>query len=735
MPYSDYVMHFDDENRSTFHRTAMGAPVRKRLVIAVMSSMVLFITILVFALCYAHTRNNRDGKDVKVSVLSYVPIERSVNLSVDPCENFYEFACGLFPEDELVEQQHEYNVSPFTILQNVVDERKKTIFLDAQVSRDLPRTVNDAIKLYKTCVSLSSSDVIEIDYLLKYFARAFGGWPILNPEKWDESGFDWVKVSAYLMQTAYIDTIVSVQTVDDELNSTRKLLYLSSPVFDIVKLTDFSADHVLHTSLNCLNHTDVQITNVTKSIEAIQETEEKWMKIFEIKTGRHQNRTRMTIKDLKIKMPHFDWLHYIQLIFNDTLNEIGGDFSEQDEIFVDNIEFLDTAITTFKNGNFTKFELANLFGWFIVQKIWYFIPGVVRKYSEIFYDENEGEREENAKMQCFSAVEKLHSWDLDYLYVQNMSHPRVLQDGNILLNSIKKSLNELIDKSGWLDETTENSAIKKLNSTKATLGFSNFLKSKSKFEEFNKDFPSFSSCLMQAYFEIKTHMMFLGIYELTFNNLTNVASPRGITDVSAYYLPQFNSLTIPISLFNPPYYIYKGPWYLNFGAIGSILGHEMMHGFDNKGKQFDEIGNLKNWWSNHTMERYKKHSDCFKDQYAALKGKNRTEIEYQTLNEDIADSEGLHLAYLAYKEWTKVNGADRTYTLKKKNYSPEQMFFISFGSVWCSKIPSPQYKSPRDHSNNFIRTIGAVSNSVDFSEVFSCPKGSPMNPDKKCSIW
>lgn len=732
MPFPDYVPQFDDESQPTHYRNVLGVPIRKRVVIGLMTVLVLFL-IIVGALCYATIKTGDDRKDDhEVTVLSYIPIERSVNLSVDPCENFYEFSCGLWSENELVEEQQEYNVSPFSILQNAVDERKKSIFVDAQVSRDLPRTVNDAIKFYKTCVSLSSKDVIEIDYLLEYFAHAFGGWPILNPPKWDESKFDWVKVSAYLLETADIETIVKIQTIDDELDSSRKMLYLSPPYFEEVRLTSFSADLVLHTSLDCLNHSDVQISDVTESIQGIQDTEEKWMNYFEKKLVRYQNRTRMTIKELKNKTPHFDWLHYIHLVFNNTWNKIGGGLSEEDEIYVGNFEFLDTAMMKFEKEQFSKFELANLFGWFVVKKIWYIIPGAIRKTSD-FYDESEKEREDTAKLQCFGAIEDLYSKELDYLYIQNMSYPGVAEDGNILFNSIRSSLFELIDRSDWLDGKTEHSAIKKLTAMKSTLGYQNFLKSKSEFEEFNEDFPSFSSCVMQTYFEIKTHSMFSGIYQLTYNNVTNAVSPRPFTHVGAYYLPQFNRLTLPLSIFNPPFYQHKGPWYLNFGAIGSILGHEMMHGFDNLGKGFDEIGNLKNWWSNNTMKRYKKHSDCFNDQYAAFKGKNGSESENKTLNEDIADSEGLHVAYLAYKKWIKDNGVDQPYMLKEKEYSPEQMFFIAFGSLWCSKIDSAS--SILSHSNNIIRTIGAVSNSVEFSQVFNCPIGSPMNPETKCNIW
>ncbi|KAG8185846.1 hypothetical protein JTE90_004388 [Oedothorax gibbosus] len=733
MPFADYVPQFNEGNFSTYYRRVLGVPLKKRHVCAI-GLVFLFFVLLIVVLCYAGSSATPVTDNQHVTVLPFVSIDKSVKTSADPCENFYEFACGLWSEDDLVKETAAFQSSEntFSILQNAVTEREKQVFLDAKVNDDLPRTVNDAIKVFQACVALSSRDVIEVDYILKYFNQALGGWPMLNPKKFNEADFDWVKASAYLLRTADIDTIVKIQNIPDEFNSSRKLVYLSPPAFEDLPLHDYTADFMLQVSLSCLNHSDVQLEDVPGTITEISETELKWHDIFDKTDNVGKNRTRMTIKDLKLKLPHFDWLFYMQLVFNDTWNKIGGVFSEDDEIIVDNFEFLDKASEKFQKENFKKTEVANLFGWFVIQKIWKIIPGVVRKYSEVF-DETEEEIESSAQYQCLSVVKKLYYDDLEYLYVQNMSHIGISRDGKILVNSIKNSLRSVLDGSDWLDESTKDSAIQKLNSMKATIGFPNFLTNKYEYEKFKSDFPSFSSCIMQTYFEVKSYLKFKGICQIKFDNFTSEL-PRPVTDASAYYQPLLNSLTLPISMFNAPFYYHKGPWYLNFGALGIIIGHEIMHGFDDVGRQFDDKGNLNDWWSNETLGRYQEHTECFRNQYNDLK---RTNISNLTLNEDIADSEGLNLAYLAYKDFIKLNGANRPkpYMINKKRYTPEQMFFIAFGSVWCSDIKSLSEYVPSDHSNRPIRVVGAVSNSEAFSQAFNCPKGSLMNPEVKCHIW
>ncbi|KFM60473.1 Endothelin-converting enzyme-like 1, partial [Stegodyphus mimosarum] len=163
-----------------------------------------------------------------------------------------------------------------------------------------------------------------------------------------------------------------------------------------------------------------------------------------------------------------------------------------------------------------------------------------------------------------------------------------------------------------------------------------------------------------------------------------------------------------------------------------------MHGFDYNGCQRDKDGSINNWWTNASTNSFQKHLKCFKDQfkvYQNVSGHLKYD-EMLTLNENIADSEGLRIAYHAFRKWTKDHGPEEEYPNLSK-YTPEQMFFIAFGSMWCSKINTDMHValSKDSHSLPEFRVLGSVSNSKDFAEAFHCAKGSPMNPATKCSLF
>lgn len=178
---------------------------------------------------------------------------------------------------------------------------------------------------------------------------------------------------------------------------------------------------------------------------------------------------------------------------------------------------------------------------------------------------------------------------------------------------------------------------------------------------------------------------------------------------------------------------------MNFGAIGSIIGHEITHGFDDQGKQFDENGNLFDWWDAKTTEAYLEKARCVIDQYG-----NYTEPStglslngINTQGENIADNGGIKEAYYAYQKHVKMNGAEKKLP-GLLNYSTNQLFWISSAQTWCASF-RPEAMKKRIltgiHSPNQFRVLGSFSNMKEFSEDFKCPANTKMNSDRKCKVW
>jgi len=217
--------------------------------------------------------------------------------------------------------------------------------------------------------------------------------------------------------------------------------------------------------------------------------------------------------------------------------------------------------------------------------------------------------------------------------------------------------------------------------------------------------------------------------------------------VNAYYYPMDNSINFPAAIFQLPFFSANQPDYLNYGAIGSIAGHELTHAFDSSGSLFDANGVLNNWWTNSTYYEFDNLSKCFIDQYNQYKliGSEGKEFNLNgklTLNENLADNGGLSRSFEAWK-LSSIKDPKKFSERNKalpglSDFTPEQLFYIAFGQSFCEKNTPELLEMLNEtdpHSPGQYRIIGSVSNNEHFAKTFNCPKNSPMNPEKKCLIW
>eukprot|EP00058_Branchiostoma_floridae_P004955 XP_002590443.1 hypothetical protein BRAFLDRAFT_62750 [Branchiostoma floridae] len=206
--------------------------------------------------------------------------------------------------------------------------------------------------------------------------------------------------------------------------------------------------------------------------------------------------------------------------------------------------------------------------------------------------------------------------------------------------------------------------------------------------------------------------------------------------VNAYYSPNKNEIVFPAGILQPPFYDPNSPKSLNFGGIGVVMGHELTHGFDDSGREFDKFGNLKPWWNNVSVAKFKQQAQCMVDQYSGYTINGEHVDGKQTLGENIADNGGLKSAFHAYEDWKRRNGDE--VPLPAVGLSHNQLFFVSFAQVWCDRRTEQMAHEALltdTHSPAKWRVIGTLSNSKDFARAFNCPVGSTMNPKDKCEVW
>lgn len=202
-----------------------------------------------------------------------------------------------------------------------------------------------------------------------------------------------------------------------------------------------------------------------------------------------------------------------------------------------------------------------------------------------------------------------------------------------------------------------------------------------------------------------------------------------------------NEIVIPAGILQSPFfYSAKIPRSLSYGALGSIIGHELTHGFDNTGRKFDKNGDIvKEWWSKQSLIEFNRRSLCIEKQYSKFKVQGKYPISGKvTLGENIADNGGTKLSYFAYHDWLTKHGDEEEYALPSLHYTNDQLFFIGYAQEYCSHArPKTEYISTLSeiHAPPKFRVIGTLSNFREFSEAFNCPTNSTMNPVRKCEVW
>jgi putative endopeptidase len=208
--------------------------------------------------------------------------------------------------------------------------------------------------------------------------------------------------------------------------------------------------------------------------------------------------------------------------------------------------------------------------------------------------------------------------------------------------------------------------------------------------------------------------------------------------VNAYYEPTLNEIALPAGQLQPPFFGATFHPAVNFGSTGGgTIGHEMTHGFDDEGSQFDADGNLREWWSKPTKDQFAAATKCVVDQYARYEAVPGVRLDGKlTAGENIADNGGVKLAYQAYQAWKSQQKPPPQQLIE--GYTDDQLYFMAYGQSWCDKM-TPEMLETRAHSNPHSppmwRVNGVIVNQPGFGAAFKCAAGTPMNPGKQCSVW
>ena len=301
-----------------------------------------------------------------------------------------------------------------------------------------------------------------------------------------------------------------------------------------------------------------------------------------------------------------------------------------------------------------------------------------------------------------------------------------------MIDAITVALREDIETLDWMTPDTRKKALAKLAAfDRSKVGYPDEWKDYSSVEVTRGDY--YGNARRARVFEVKRD--FARIDKPTDRTLWGMTPPT----VNAYYSSSNNEIVFPAGILQPPFFDRAIDDPVNYGGIGVVIGHEYTHGFDDQGSKFDANGNFENWWTDADRRAFDERTACIASQYdgyVTVKDPANGDVHLNgrlTLGENTADNGGVRVAYAALQK--SLAGKPRT---KIDGFTPEQRFFLGFANVWCQNVTEAaarQLAQTDPHSSGEFRVIGSVSNNPEFAAAFGCKAGQPMVRANACRAW
>jgi putative endopeptidase len=297
-----------------------------------------------------------------------------------------------------------------------------------------------------------------------------------------------------------------------------------------------------------------------------------------------------------------------------------------------------------------------------------------------------------------------------------------------MVNALEEALGQDIQSLDWMTPDTKKQAMVKLQAITNKIGYPDNWRDYGTVKIVRGDF--LGNAQRARSFEIKRNLNKIG---KPLDKKEWVMTPP---TVNAYYSAPNNDINFPAGILQPPFFDRDTDDAVNFGSIGVVIGHELTHGFDDQGSKFDAQGNLTNWWTQADRDEFEKRTGCIADEYSSFIAVDDVHLNGRlTLGENTADNGGLRIALAAMRN---AMAKDAKMAQTKDGFTPEQRFFLGFAQVWCqnSTPESSRLLAKTDsHSPGQYRVNGTLQNSADFAKAFGCKAGQKMVSANACHVW
>ncbi|GMS83797.1 hypothetical protein PENTCL1PPCAC_5972 [Pristionchus entomophagus] len=713
---------------------------------AAVGLLLLLCAALAAALIYFHLSKEEPVCLTSGCIQTASVILSSMNSSVDPCDDFYEYACGEWIKGHPIPDDAP-SVSNFENLGQDLEFALKEL-LEAKdpngTAIDKDSAIYKAKQFYRLC--LNESEIM--DEWRKVFdevVKMFGGWPSLGQH---DQTMKIEKLYAVMVSKFKVDSLFKATVQPDDKNSERHVLLLDQPALNLFARDFYIAadndERLAYMTLirDVLVLLKADAATATRDAAEVIEFETALANITMAEEQRHdiaELYTKMTLGQMTLELPYFDWKMFFNEVFADikTKNGTAITFDNNTEVVVYGVEFLrrlDKLLPQFHSR-----KVTNYLSW-----CWFFktmlrdLPDPFSLTIFKFYKSLNLLNVQKVRWHgCVTRINSLMPMATSSIYVKNHFDHEAKEQVEEMISLIMEAFTDLLESEDWLSKDTKEFAKQKVQTMKQKIGYPDYLNDSTAVD---LEYNSFTVYPGDYY---RTKFKFYEMYQKDVLERIVQAVDRerwvaGAALVNAFYSPNTNEIIFPAGILQPVFYSKHFPSSMNFGGIGVVIGHEITHGFDDRGRLYDNMGNIRQWWDNITITKFEEKAKCIEDQYSnyMLKQIGLTINGKSTKGENIADNGGLKQAYKAWKRYEKSHS--KPPRLPGVNLTHDQLFFLNYAQIWCGTMNDKEAVRKlrtSEHSPGPIRVKGPLSNSEDFAQAFSCPAGSPMNPLKKCRVW
>ncbi|KAK6179524.1 hypothetical protein SNE40_011858 [Patella caerulea] len=732
-------------------------------------ALIFIIIIIALAIVYDGKRP-REQKDKQGACLTpgcvrvAARISDSVDTTIKPCEDFYNFACGGWMKKTIIPKGY----SGYSILHEIYEDVDK--ILKESLEKPLVSTEAEAVKkakrFYKSCMDESKIEALGNNPLLD-FIKGIDKWPLIT-SNWSDTDYDLEKLLIRISKE-YDYPIIRLRVTADEEEPQKNIIYLREPIYGL----PFGHTGLNDPTVKMLQDMVVKVAvmlgaNETTAKQDALDMVELAIKLENISVpekldprptggGFNENETeidvpsgpttaptapekKITLDVFSQKYPDakFNWLTYVQGIMAaaGVPNSI-----TKDEYVINNTPHYFERLFAILNST-PKRTITNYAIWRSIEVRLLYNPKKFRDIYNKYLDAIYGEypiplRYKYCAPRTTISMRKAVSRG----FIQEAFSKDAKADVLQMIKTMQASFNGLLASNDWMDDVSRKGAKNKSDTLTMKIGYDERLLDDTYLNTLYQNYIYNDDTFLWNMITYIRELHSTALRKLRVQNV--VSKDEWYYDpfiVNTYYSAPKNEIEFSAGIIQPPYYHQDFPAYVNFAGIGDAIGHELTHsGLDDRGEIKHSNGKSTKWWTDDVINNFKKNALCLTNQYNSytLPGTKIKVLGERHLKENIADNGGLKLSFQAYRDWVQQRGAEEP-MLPGLDLTPNQIFFINYAQSTCEKYTKAGHVANNKygfHSPGRYRVIGTLQNSLEFSKTFGCAVGSYMNPVKKCKLW